>query len=300
MSRSKVNWTPALDRITPLVSHWTVNDLRYIREVTVGLRKPAPTRGSSSSLWSSIQLRFFFLQGGHFEVERKLMLVRFDAQRRSWDNPLASPSILHAENEKLSSLLSLIWEVRQKKVKQSKIQPWALSGIPLYLYSPQRQHPAFTPAPSLQTVDRLSVGLRCTHCVNLSCTSDKVTVKFCASSANSPITAWLIYCYSASLPRTDLCLLHCLSLTWLTQIPENPTHMHTHSCFFAFIDFVFSNIFFHHSTGKLGYKKRQKRTKLCLQRETPNWKYGLLSNEIHPDDVCMNIFMRDMEEKQAK
>lgn len=159
---------------------------------------------------------------------------------------LVPPSFTQRMKNFLSYCLSF-WTL-----KKVKLNPELWMAFPLFLYSPQHQHPACTSAPSLQNVDRLSVGFTCTHRVNLNSTSHKVTLKLRANGAKSPITAWLIYCYSASLPRTDLCLLHCLSLTWLTQIPENPTHMHTHSGFFAFIDFIFSNIFFHHSTGKLG------------------------------------------------
>ena len=110
----------------------------------------------------------------------------------------------------------------------------------------------------------------------------KVSFKLCASSAKLPTVARLIYCYSASLPRTDLCLHHCLSLA---QNPNADTqartharthahiHTHTRSCFFlAFAGFYFG-IFFLSFLREAGVN--MSRT-LFTERNTPNWQHGFL------------------------
>lgn len=109
----------------------------------------------------------------------------FDARRRSRDNPWATPSILHAENEKQTLSFSLrllvcvsfgivgrlvVTEDPANPNQVYKAQPRD-PPPPLHLYSPRHRHPASAPTPSQHNC--LTAGFRSVHCVNLNCTSHK-------------------------------------------------------------------------------------------------------------------------------
>lgn len=44
----------------------------------------------------------------------------------------------------------------------------------------------------------------------------------------------------------------------------------------------------------------KKEASAVYREKLTNWKHGLLSNETHPDDLPMNIFMRNTQKKQSK
>lgn len=71
-----------------------------------------------------------------------------------------------------------------------------------------------------------------------------------------------------------------------------------YSLFFIYF-FIRKKKLFPSVLWETGLKNKKTKTELCLLRDTQQTeKNGSLSNEIHPDDVCMNIFMRDMQGKQ--
>lgn len=205
-------------------------------------------------------------------------------------SPSPSLSGLQEDGWSLKSQLILIkYEALRRKHNP---EPWVALSFIYIPHDTSIQHPPQYNCSKMWTVavyGCLTIAFGCAH---LNCPSHKVSLKLCAGGAKLSFVTWLIHCYLGSLPRTDLCLNHCLSWTLHSHLAYKTgihTNAHT-SILSAFLDFFLPFLL---------HEKKEYEPK-SVYHEKPNRQHGILSNEICPDDLCINNFMMEIDTEGGK
>lgn len=162
----------------------------------------------------------------------------------------------------------------------------------LFIYIPHNvsiEH--LPPTPSLQNVDCwLQMCTLCQSPLYLSQTLFEVMCQWC-KTPHRGLAELLLFSFTSK----DGAVPPPLSVFNMTHTNQKIIHMHTHT-FFLFIHFFYTYI--HTFSVFLWESGVNMSQTLFATRNTPNWRHCFFSNEIHPDDVGMNIFMSDTQEKQ--